>query len=87
MTSFELGLKEYGIEYQRIRVATPRHNGKVERQHRIDQERFYNDLRMYSLADGRQQLAEYQRKSNNYIQGCLGMKSPNQVVEMYLGVM
>ena len=87
LTSFELGLKEYGIEYQRIRVATPRHNGKVERQHRIDQERFYNDLRMYSLADGRQQLAEYQRKSNNYIKGCLGMKSPNQMVEMYLGVM
>lgn len=87
LTSFELGLKEYGIEYQRIRVATPRHNGKVERQHRIDQERFYNDLRMYSLTDGRQQLAEYQRKSNNYIKGCLGMKSPNQVVEMYLGVM
>ena len=87
LTSFELGLKEYGIEYQRIRVATPRHNGKVERQHRIDQERFYNDLRMYSLTDGRQQLAEYQRKSNNYVKGCLGMKSPNQVVEMYLGVM
>jgi transposase-like protein len=87
LTSFELGLKAYGIEYQRIRVATPRHNGKVERQHRIDQARFYNSLRMFSLLDGRQQLAEYQRKSNDYIKGCLGMKSPNQVVEMYLGVM
>ena len=43
LTSFELGLKAYGIEYQRIRVATPRHNGKVERQHRIDQARFYNN--------------------------------------------
>ena len=87
LMSFELGLKAYGIEYQRIRVATPRHNGKVERQHRIDQARFYNSLRMFSLLDGRQQLAEYQRKSNDYIKGCLGMKSPNQVVEMYLGVM
>ncbi len=87
LTSFELGLKAYGIEYQRIRVATPRHNGKVERQHRIDQARFYNSLRMFSLLDGRQQLAEYQRKSNDYIKGCLGMKSPNQVVGMYLGVM
>ena len=87
LTSFELGLKAYGIEYQRIRVATPRHNGKVERQHRIDQARFYKSLRMFSLLDGRQQLAEYQRKSNDYIKGCLGMKSPNQVVEMYLGVM
>ena len=87
LTSFELGLKVYGIEYQRIRVATPRHNGKVERQHRIDQARFYNDLRMYSLLDGQRQLAEYQRKSNNYIKGCLGMRSPNQMVELYLGVM
>ena len=87
LTSFELGLKAYGIEYQRIRVATPRHNGKVERQHRIDQARFYNDLRMYSLLDGQRQLAEYQRKSNNYIKGCLGMHSPNQMIERYLGVM
>ena len=87
LTSFELGLKAYGIEYQRIRVATPRHNGKVERQHRIDQERFYNDLRMFSLLDGQRQLAEYQRKSNDYIKGCLGMRSPNQMIELYLGVM
>lgn len=87
LTLFELGLKAYGIEYQRIRVATPRHNGKVERQHRIDQARFYSGLRMYSLSDGRRQLAEYQRKSNNYIKGCLGMISPNQVIEMYLDVM
>ena len=87
LTSFELGLKAYGIEYQRIRVATPRHNGKVERQHRIDQARFYNDLRMFSLLDGRKQLAEYQRKSNDYIKGCLGMRSPNQMIELYLGVM
>ena len=87
LTLFELGLKAYGIEYQRIRVATPRHNGKVERQHRIDQARFYNDLRMFSLLDGQRQLAEYQRKSNDYIKGCLGMKSPNQIIELYLGVM
>lgn len=87
LTSFELGLKAYGIEYQRIRVATPRHNGKVERQHRIDQARFYNDLRMFSLLDGQRQLADYQRKSNDYIKGCLGMRSPNQMIELYLGVM
>ena len=87
LTSFELGLKAYGIEYQRIRVATPRHNGKVERQHRIDQSRFYNSLRMFSLLDGQRQLADYQRKSNGYIKGCLGMRSPNQMVELYLGVM
>ena len=84
---FELKLQEYQISYHRIRIATPRHNGKVERQHRIDQLRFYNHLRMFSLEDGRKQLAAYQRKSNDYIKHCLGLRSPNQVLEDYLGVM
>jgi len=44
-------------------------------------------MKMYSLEDGRKQLADYQKKSNNYIKTCLGMKSPNQVLDMYLGVM
>ncbi len=68
-------------------MATPRHNGKVERQNRQDGERFYENMRMYSLEDGRKQLAVYQRKSNNYIKTCLNMKSPNQVIQEYLGVM
>ena len=77
---FELKLKQYDILYHRIRVATPRHNGKVERQHRIDQQRFYNHLKMFSLEDGRKQLATYQKKSNDYIKHCLGLRSPNQVL-------
>ena len=43
---FEEKLEKYGIIYHRIRVATPRHNGKVERQHRIDEARFYKKMRM-----------------------------------------
>lgn len=42
-----------GIKYHRIGVATPRHNGKVERQHRTDEKRFYKKMKMYNLADGR----------------------------------
>ena len=84
---FESKLEEYQIKYHRIRIATPRHNGKVERQHRIDQLRFYDHLRMYSLADGRKQLAVYQKKSNDYIKHCLGLRSPNQVLADYLAVM
>ena len=76
-----------GIAYHRIRIATPRHNGKVERQHRIDEQRFYRHMRMYSLADGRKQLAVYQRASNNHIMTCLGMRSPNELLELYRGVM
>lgn len=86
-TLFEEALKEMGILYQRIRIATPRHNGKVERQHRIDQERFYDRLKMFSLEDGRKQLAAYQKQSNNIIKTCLHMQTPNQMVEKYLGVM
>ena len=87
LTMFEEVLIEMGIIYHRIQIATPRHNGKVERQHRIDEARFYKYMKMYSLEDGRKQLAVYQKKSNNYIKTCLGMKSPNQVLNMYMGVM
>jgi len=85
-TMFEDALEEMGIMYQRIRIATPRHNGKVERQHRTDEMRFYSKMRMYSLEDGRRQLAVYQSKSNDYIMTCLGMKTPNQILELYRGV-
>lgn len=86
-TMFEEALTEMGIEYHRIQIATPRHNGKVERQHRIDELRFYKHMRMYSLDDGRKQLAAYQKESNNHIMTCLGMLSPNQVLARYHGVM
>ncbi len=86
-TMFEEALMELGIRYHRIQIATPRHNGKVERQHRTDEERFYKHMRMYNLEDGRKQLEVYQKKSNNYIKTCLGMRSPNTIVSMYQGVM
>ena len=86
-TLFEEALEDMGILYQRIRVATPRHNGKVERQHRCDEKRFYSKLRMYSLEDGRTQLATYNKKSNKIPKVCLNFLSPNQVLEKYLGVM
>ncbi len=41
---------------------------------------------MYSLEDGRKHLAVYQRESNNHIMTCLGMRSPNQMLDRYLGV-
>lgn len=86
-TLFETALMEMGILYHRIRIATPRHNGKVERQNRTDMIRFYNHLKMFSLEDGRRQLAAYQRKSNDFIMTCLAMRSPNQVLADYHGVM
>ena len=83
-TLFEQGLLDMGIEYRRIRIATPRHNGKVERQHRMDELRFYNRLRMFSLADGRRQLARYQRQSNYHIMTSLRLRSPNDLLADFL---
>ena len=84
---FENALDGMGIIYHRIRVATPRHNGKVERQHRIDEKRFYSKMRMYSLEDGRKQLAKYNKRSNNIPKTCLNFLTPNEVLAKYMGVM
>lgn len=40
-TMFENQLKKHGIEHKLIRPYIPRHNGKVERSHRKDNEYFY----------------------------------------------
>lgn len=82
-TLFEKELERNGISYTRIRVATPRHNGKVERQHRTDEKRFYSKMRMYNLEDGRKQLAKYNKWSNTISKICLNFKSPNEVWKEY----
>lgn len=82
-TLFEEELAKNGIKYTRIRIATPRHNGKVERQHRIDEARFYKKMRMYSLEDGRKQLAKYNKKSNDTVKICLDFKTPNEKLKEY----
>lgn len=85
-TLFEQYLEDNDIIYNRIRVATPRHNGKVERQHRIDEARFYKKMRMYSLDDGRKQLKAYTFKSNRISKSCLKYRSPQAVLDDYLAV-
>jgi len=82
-TLFEQELARLEIKYHRIRIATPRHNGKVERQHRTDEKRFYRKMRMYSLEDGRKQLVKYNKWSNNIPKTCLDFKSPNEVLKEY----
>lgn len=85
-TLFEQHLENCGIIYHRIRVATPRYNEKVERQHRIDEVRFYSHLRMYGLTDGRKQMKTYNKKSNNILKSCLKYQTPNAALQDYLGV-
>ena len=68
----------HNIEHKLIRPRTPWHNGKVERSHRNDQERFYNYLSFYSFNDLQLQMKRYLYRSNNIPMSVLGWKSPNQ---------
>ena len=86
-TLFEQALEDMDILHHRIRVATPRHNGKVERQHRTDEKRFYKKMRMYNLEDGKKQLKKYNLKSNNIPKVCLNFRTPNEVLSDYLAIM
>lgn len=65
-----------GIEHKLIRPRTTWHNGKVERSHRNDQERFYNFLSFYSFMDLKKQMYRYMRRSNNITMAVLGWMSP-----------
>ena len=53
------------IEHKLIRPRTPRHNGKVERSHRSDNERFYRWLKFYDFDDLLKQMQAYLKRSNN----------------------
>ena len=48
---FEQNLKELKIKHKLIKSYTSRHNGKVERSHKKDQERFYYNKIFQSLED------------------------------------
>lgn len=65
-----------GIHHKLIRPRTPWHNGKVERSHRNDQERFYNHLHFYSLEDLKRQMNRYLRRANRIPMAVLGWMSP-----------
>ena len=85
LTLFEERLRQYGIKHKKIRPFTPRHNGKVERSHRKDNERFYATHTFYSFEDFAAQLKVYNRRDyNNFPMRPLGWKTPNEVLRDYL---
>ena len=70
---------EIHVLHKTIRPRTPWHNGKVERSHRNDQQRFYNYLNFYSFEDLQNQMKRYLYRSNNIPMSVLGWLSPNQM--------
>ena len=83
-TPFENSLKKYGIEHKLIRPYTPRHNGKVERSHRKDNEYFYATHTFYSFADFAKQLKVHNDKYNRFPMRPLNWKSHYDYVKAFL---
>ena len=83
-TLFEARLKHYGIKHKIIRPYTPRHNGKVERSHRKDNEYFYATHKFYSFDDFKQQLSVRNREYNTFPMRPLNWKSPADYINAFL---
>lgn len=66
------------IEHKLIKPRTPRHNGKVERSHRNDNNRFYSFLKFFSYEDLKKQMHAYLVRSNNIPMGVLNYLTPNE---------
>ena len=83
-TMFERHLEELGIKHKLIKPYTPRHNGKVERSHRKDQERFYYNKVFYSFEDLVNRSKYWIKEYNNFPMRPLKWLSPNEKYLEYI---
>ena len=83
-TMFEKRLEELGIKHKLIKPKTPRHNGKVERSHRKDQERFYYNKVFCSFEDFKNRLKYWEKEYNNFPMKPLKWMSPNEKYLEYI---
>ena len=83
-TLFQTRLQHYGIQHKTIRPYTPRHNGKVERSHRKDNEYFYATHKFYSFEDFQKQLTVRNREYNNFPIRPLNWKTPKSYIQAFL---
>ena len=82
-TLFEKTLEELGIKHRRTRPYSPWQNGKVERSHKINGERFYSRNEFTSVEDLKRKLKRYNARYNNTAKKVLGFKSPNEIIKEY----
>ena len=82
-TLFEVTLEKLCIAHKCIKPYTPRHNGKVERSHRKDNEYFYACHTFYSFEDFQSQLAVWNRKYNDFPMRPLNWISPKQALSSF----
>lgn len=83
-TLFEETLKKLKIVHKTTRPYSPWQNGMVERSHRIDGERFYDQRTFKTVLELKKALKRYNSRYNNIHRQVLNFKSPNKVIKEYL---
>ena len=83
-TLFERKLEQCGIRHKHIAPYMTKHNGKVERSHRKDNEYFYATHSFYSFEDFKKQLSVHNRRYNNFPMRPLNWKSPADYLKAFL---
>lgn len=71
--------KENNCVHKLIKPKTPRHNGKVERSHRKDNEWFYATHKFYSFEDFQKQLKRWNYEYNHMLTRALDWRTPQSV--------
>ena len=77
-------LQSQGVRHKLIRIATPWHNGKVERSHRTDEEEFYRLFQLRSLPQAHRRLSNCNLRYNtDRPHSALAWKTPAQALNQY----
>lgn len=80
--AFDVLCQELGIEHYLIDPGKPQQNGLVERSHREDQEKFYEQMKFRSFPDLKRKLRSWNMKYNNIKHCGLNGKTPNQALRL-----
>ena len=81
---FEKKLKELKIKHKLIKPYISRNNGKVERSHRKDQERFYHNKIFYSFEDLVNRVKYYIKDYTIFPMRPLKRLNPNNKYKEYI---
>ncbi len=81
---FDVYCQDQGIIHYLIDPGKPAQNGKVERSHREDQEKFYEHHAFSSLGDLQKKLKQWNTYYNNLEHCGLGGKSPNEYLAEFI---